>query len=233
MKQPWALSLCIIALLFTPLATTATPTGIVNVSREFHHFKKHFQHNPQLLRLALNAYNCGVSRHQPTKPYLLTIVDYQRPSYEKRLWVLDLKQHHLIYHTYVAHGVGSGRVLAHHFSNRVNSFDSSLGLFKTGDHYKGSWGYSMRLYGLEPGINNNAYKRDIVMHGGRYANAQSVAKHGMLGMSHGCLVVPPHLDKPIIDKVKNGSLIFAYYPDHRWLQHSRYLHCGTQTTSVA
>ncbi len=215
-----------LVLLF-PLSAEAESNGLVNINQEYRDFKNYFPSDPQVLKDALEAYDCGIAAGYSGRPYILTIVDYQLPSSDKRLWVLDLGTHHLLYHTYVAHGAGSGKVDATYFSNTPHSDASSIGLYETGVGYFGDWGYSMRLYGLERGYNNNAYRRAIVMHGGRYVSTQSVAEYGMIGMSDGCLAVPVTLDRSIIDTLKDGTLIFAYYPKSYWLATSRFLHCST------
>lgn len=203
--------------------------GLVSIDDEYRAFKNYFEFDPKVLKLALKAYDCGVAAGRSNKQGLLTIVDYQLPSNQKRLWVLNLYRHRLVYNTYVAHGAGSGKVDATFFSNTVNSLSSSIGLYETGSNYSGQWGYAMRLYGLEPGFNSNAFKRKIVMHGGKYVSQNSVNRYGMIGMSHGCIVVPQPLDHKLINTIKNGSLIFTYYPSYAWLYKSKYLHCPILT----
>jgi len=203
----------------------AESNGLVNIHKEYRSFKGYFKYDPKVLYLALEAYDCGVASGHDHNAGLLTIVDYSLPSTRKRLWVLDLNRHKLLYHSYVAHGVGSGDMDATSFSNIPNSFKSSLGLYETGRNYFGEWGYAMRLHGLDKGLNNNAYKRDIVMHGGKYVSQREIQEYGMIGMSHGCFVVPVTLDHRIINRLKGGSLVFAYYPNQRWLKDSKYLHC--------
>ncbi len=105
-----------------------------------------------------------------------------------------------------------------------NGLMSSLGLFLTEDTYFGRDGYSLRLKGLERGINDNAKSRYIVMHGSPYVNEQVAAKMGRIGLSFGCPAVEPQLAKPIINTIKGGNLIFAFYPDRQWLKHSYFLH---------
>lgn len=216
----------LVVTLLSPFITYAGSTDIVNIHQEFNAFKQYFPFNPALLKLALEAYNCAVVSGHCVQREILTIVDYQLPSYDKRLWVLNLRTHRLLYHTYVAHGAGSGIVTPTHFSNIMNSLDSSIGLYETGISYMGDYGYAMRLYGLDRGYNNNAYKRAIVFHGGDFVSDKSIEEHGMIGMTHGCFAVPSTLDYKIINTLKNGSLIFAYYPNPGWLSHSEFLHCS-------
>ncbi len=217
--------LLLILLIMFPITGLAESNGLVNIKDSYHAFEKYFRFNPRMLKLALESYDCGVYYGHDGNPGILTIVDYQLPSYRKRLWVLDLNNQKILYHTWVAHGAGSGKIDATTFSNRVNSYDSSIGLYETGISYFGEWGYAMRVHGLERGFNNNAFVRDIVMHGGRYVSKKSIEEYGMIGMSHGCFAVPVTLDQDVINTLKGGSLIFAYYPSARWLHHSAYLHC--------
>jgi len=203
----------------------AKSNGLVDIHQEYNIFKHYFRFNPHVLELALESYDCGLYYGHTGNPGILTIVDYQLPSYDKRLWTLDLKKHKVLYHTWVAHGAGSGTVNATTFSNRLNSFDSSIGLYETGLSYSGEWGYSMHLRGLEHGFNSNALRRSIIMHPGNYVSKKCIKKHGMIGMSHGCFAVPVSLNRDIIDTLKDGSLLFVYYPSQNWLHHSAFLHC--------
>lgn len=213
-------------LLSLPVSAQADTNSTVDINQEFNAFKKDFQSDPQVLTDALEAYDCGIASGDVAHPDILTVVDYSLPSFEKRLWVLDLADHQVLYYTYVAHGAGSGKVDATRFSNDPQSDESSIGLYETGNSYFGDWGYSMRLYGLEEFYNSNAFRRAIVMHGGKYVSNQSIMEYGMIGMSDGCLAVPINIDRSIIDTIKNGSLIFAYYPSSYWLATSRFLHCS-------
>lgn len=179
--------------------------------------------NPQVLKLALNAYNCAVLKGMSPKQ-LLTIIDYSQPSARQRLWVFDVANNKMLFNTFVAHGQGSGDVNAKRFSNNAQTHASSIGLFQTANIYQGRAGYSMRLNGLEPGFNDKALSRAIVMHGASYVN-QTLAQSGRIGRSWGCPAVPQALAKPIINTISNGSLVFAYYPDSHWLKKSQYLNC--------
>ncbi|MDO6705565.1 murein L,D-transpeptidase catalytic domain family protein [Photobacterium sp. 1_MG-2023] len=146
---------------------------------------------------------------QGRKKQLLTIIDYSKPSTEKRFFVVDLKTNRLLFHTYVTHGVNSGGVTAKHFSNIVNSRQTSLGTFLTDTTYYGGNGYSLRLDGLTKGMNDNARRRYIVVHGAPYATEDFIRRHGYLGRSWGCPALPKHLSKKIIDTIKGGSVIYA------------------------
>lgn len=176
----------------------------------------------RVLSMALNADRCGRARGK-AKKNVLTVIDYSLPSTEKRLWVFDLATRELVFHELVAHGVGTGANMAEEFSNRHGSRQSSLGLFSTGKTYTGRNGYSLKLHGLEKGINHQALARTIVIHGAWYVSAAHAKKHGRLGRSWGCPALDPKVSRPVIDFIKGGSLLFVYYPDDDWLGSSRYL----------
>lgn len=174
--------------------------------------------------MALSAASCAVQSGAVQAPTTLTIIDYSRPSTEKRLWVFDLRSRALLYEELVAHGQGSGENLPTKFSNEPETHRSSIGLFKTDDTYVGKNGYSLRLDGLDAGFNDRARERAIVMHGAPYVSADFAKKQGRLGRSWGCPAVSAAVAREIIDHVKGSGLVFAYYPDSSWLQQSKYLH---------
>ncbi len=176
----------------------------------------------RVLGMALNADRCARARGQ-AKKNILTVIDYSLPSTEKRLWVFDLDNRSLSYYELVAHGMNTGANLATEFSNRHGSRQSSLGLFSTGKTYTGRNGYSLKLHGLERGINHEALARTIVIHGAWYVSDAHAKKHGRLGRSWGCPALETKVARPLIDAIKGGSLLFVYYPDQDWLEASRYL----------
>jgi len=147
-------------------------------------------------------------RHK-RKP-ILTIIDYSKPSTQRRLFVIDMKRHKLLYHTWVSHGRNSGELAAKHFSNQLNSRQSSLGVYRTAETYLGKHGYSLRLDGLSPGKNSNARKRAIVVHGAAYASPTHLRKYDKLGRSWGCPALPKEQARAIIDTIKGGSVIYAH-----------------------
>nr|WP_237485502.1 murein L,D-transpeptidase catalytic domain family protein [Vibrio hippocampi] len=159
----------------------------------------------QLFEDAFNAYKTTSGKAKP----ILTIIDYSKPSTEKRFYVIDMKKGALIYNTYVAHGVNSGQKTATKFSNVVDSKKTSLGTFLTDSTYYGSKGYSLRLDGLSSGKNDNARKRYIVVHGADYADEEFLQKNGYLGRSWGCPALPQAQTREIIDTIKGGSVIYA------------------------
>lgn len=177
------------------------------------------------LSLALDARDCAIRSGAVSASQRLALIDYSRPSTERRLWVFDLMHARLLYTEFVAHGRGSGENFATAFSNRDGSHQSSLGLFVTADTYIGGNGYSLRMDGLEPGINDKARARAIVMHGARYVDPGLASQQGRLGRSYGCPALRPAVAREMIDTLKQGQLLFAYYPDRDWLAHSRFLGC--------
>jgi hypothetical protein len=154
---------------------------------------------------------------------LLTVIDYSRPSTERRLWVFDLERRRLLFEELVAHGKGTGENLAVRFSNDHRSLATSLGLFRTAETYTGANGYSLRLDGLEPGFNDRARERTIVMHGAPYVSEAFARRHGRLGRSWGCPALDRAVARRVIDTIRGGSLVFAYGPDPRWLQVSGFV----------
>ncbi|MBX3023943.1 murein L,D-transpeptidase catalytic domain family protein [bacterium] len=184
----------------------------------------------EVLDLALRAYSCGRARGELTQP-LLTVIDFSLPSTSKRLWVIDLDRRRVLFNEFVAHGANSGDTYATAFSNRVGSRQSSLGLFRADEPYYGRHGLSLRLSGLEPGFNDKARERAIVMHGAPYVSAATVSTFGSLGRSWGCPALPQEVNARVIDRIQGGSAVFAYYPDRAWLQSSRFLNCDTTVAS--
>jgi len=179
--------------------------------------------SPDVLELALSAATCAERAGAVVAPSTLTIIDYSRPSTEKRLWVVDLPRKTLLYEELVSHGQGTGGNLAERFSNTPNSHQTSLGLFVTAEPYVGQNGYSLRLDGLERGVNDRARERAIVMHGAPYVNEDIISSMGRLGRSWSCPAVRPAIARQLIDTVKGGGLVFAYANNAEWLASSAYL----------
>jgi hypothetical protein len=182
--------------------------------------------NREAIEFALGAMRCAQKSGLGVDASRLAFIDYSRPSTEPRLWVFDLNSNRLLYEEVVAHGRGSGENLAKVFSNVSGSHTSSLGLFLTRETYQGRNGYSMRMDGLEPGINDAAMERAIVMHGAPYVDPQAAAKQGRLGRSFGCPAVRAAVARGMIDVLKDGQFVFAYYPDADWLSRSRWKCAG-------
>ena len=187
----------------------------------------------KVFALALGAAACAVKSRAIDNPSTLTIIDYSQPSTERRLWVFDLQTQALLYEELVAHGKESGDNMATRFSNELNSHQSSLGLFLTGDTYVGRNGYSLRLRGLDEGFNDRARERAIVMHGAPYVNDDIGRTMGRLGRSWGCPALREGVARAVIDRVKGTGILFAYYPDSEWLKSSKYLNdCQTAAHST-
>ena len=182
------------------------------------------QLNPQALKSALNAMQCAVGSGARQARHL-AVIDYSQPSTERRLWIFDLRTKKLVLRDLVAHGQKSGENFATQFSNRLGSYQSSLGLFRTQESYEGSHGYSLRMDGLEPGFNDRARDRDIVIHAADYVNPLWSQRQGRIGRSQGCPAVRPQVARQVIDKLKDGQFMFSWYPDQRWLKTSPYLNC--------
>ena len=186
---------------------------------------------PQVpLRHAIAALSCALARGL-FEDSTLTLIDYSRPSSVRRLWVIDAVTGRILFHEFVAHGRGSGEVRASHFSNVEGSRQSSLGLFRTAETYQGRHGYSLRLDGLEPGVNDRARERAIVMHGADYVTPRVAAQFGRVGRSWGCPAVDSAVNRELIDAIRGGTAVFAYYPDSIWLTQSTYQTCETRAAS--
>tara|TARA_B100000965_G_scaffold334323_1_gene299572 strand:+ start:69 stop:776 length:708 start_codon:yes stop_codon:yes gene_type:complete len=158
----------------------------------------------------------------PSENHIFSIVDFRLPSTQKRLWIIDLESKVILFNTYVAHGENSGKEYALNFSNIENSHQSSLGYYLTEETYIGKNGLSLKLKGLEYGINHNARKRHIVFHGADYATKTYIDQNGILGNSEGCPAVPMELHQSIINLTKNGSCLFIYFPDNNYFENSQY-----------
>jgi hypothetical protein len=179
--------------------------------------------DPAVFDLALGAASCAVRAGDVPNLTTLTVIDYSKPSSVPRLWVYDLRARTRLFEELVAHGQGSGDNFATRFSNDEDTHESSLGLFVTKDAYVGKNGYSLRLDGLDAGFNDHALARAIVMHGAPYVSDSAIKAQGRLGRSWGCPALREGIAQAVIDRVKGGSLVFAYYPDPAWLRASKFL----------
>jgi hypothetical protein len=154
---------------------------------------------------------------------LITVIDYGKSSNEKRLWVIDLGQNKVIFHELVAHGKNSGNEFATQFSNTPHTHMSSLGFFVTDHTYYGKHGFSLRIDGIEPGINDKARQRAIVVHGADYVSTGFIAKYGRLGRSQGCPALSGQSTQPIIEAIANKSCIYIHGPSENYALHSTVL----------
>jgi len=177
----------------------------------------------EIFNMAFNGFSKINKKEILSTDSIITIIDYSKPSNEKRLFVIDLKSAKLIHQSVVAHGRNTGEKYARIFSNKLNSHMSSIGFYITKKTYMGENGYSLRLDGLERGFNDNAMKRSLVIHGADYADESVINSKGYLGRSYGCPALPREISKQVIEKIKDGNIIFAYYPDENYLKQSSIL----------
>jgi hypothetical protein len=165
----------------------------------------------EALHAAVSAWESLESRGEPIRPFL-TVIDYSLPSTARRMWVFDLASHKLLFNELVAHGRNSGENMAESFSNEDGSLMTSLGAFVTGASYIGKNGYSLRLRGIDPDINDRAESRTIVIHGAPYVSDEFAHKVGRLGRSWGCPAVRPEIARQLIDQLKDQTLLYAWHP---------------------
>ena len=170
---------------------------------------------------ALAAHKAATSAGRTTS-LKLTIIDYSKPATEKRLWVVDVISRAILQTEYVAHGEGSGDLVPTRFSNRDGTHQSSLGTFITGSTFTGIRGHSLRLHGLEPGINDNAYARGIVIHG-TPGVSEAKARQGKMGRTEGCPAVSSEAAPRLIALIAHGTVVFAWFPETSFLQASAFL----------
>ncbi len=218
------LTLISIAVLTSNLTsgTAISAKPAFNINTEVQHLgQKAPQLNKRVLKLALTAYQKAAAKGSVKKP-VLTVIDYSLPSSKQRMWIFDVNREKLLYNTYVAHGQNSGMTTPNHFSNQPSSKATSLGTYLTRDTYMGSKGYALNLQGLEKGFNDNAYNRRVVIHGAWYVEPDFIKKAGRAGRSWGCPSIAKTLAKPVINTIKGGSIVFAYYPDRNYLSHTKY-----------
>ncbi len=186
----------------------------------------------KVLRHAVSAMHCAVS-HGADPAARLAVIDFSLPSSERRMWIFDLERREVLLTDYVAHGNKSGDNHASAFSNVIGSHQSSLGLFRAAESYQGKHGYSLRMDGLEPGVNDRARERAIVIHGADYVDPTWIPKQGRIGRSQGCPAVRPEIARMVVDTLKGGQFVFAWYPDRQWLQSSAYLNCDPSRVAAA
>jgi len=170
-----------------------------------------------VFRMAMTGY----SKIAPKNDSLISIIDFSRPSTDKRFYLIDLANKTLLFNTFTSHGVNTGEDQAIAFSNKNGSRQSSLGFYLTAETYEGKHGKSLKLDGLERGFNNRARKRYIVIHSADYVSESFIKEHGRLGRSWGCPALPPDLTQDIIKRIKDGSVLFIYSHDDNYLENSK------------
>jgi hypothetical protein len=207
-----------------PVKTDSSATATISVLEEKEETDVYSQMDLQkrglsreAFDLALKGYNNMSKKRLLHNKNIITVIDFSKPSDQKRLFVIDLKKNKLVMQSLVAHGRNSGLEYATSFSNETDSHKSSLGFYVTMGTYNGDHGYALKLKGCEKGFNNNAYNRAIVVHGSEYVTDDFLKSNGFLGRSFGCPALPEKLTKKIIDVIKNGSCFFIYYPAKKYL----------------
>lgn len=154
----------------------------------------------------------------------LAVVDFSKPSTERRFYLIDLIDTSIVCTDYVCHGKHSGENFTTSFSNEVESNKSSLGFYMLSETYIGQHGLSIRMDGMDNGYNDNARRRAIVMHTADYADSKVFNELGRLGRSLGCPALPASTFTKIATQITNNALIFHYYPDNNYLNNSVWLH---------
>ncbi len=172
---------------------------------------------------AMQAVLVAAEKNRMEHNQIVTLIDYSLPANQKRLWVFDLSTQQVLFHTYVSHGINSGALHTTRFSNRYNSKSSSMGVYRTQKTYRGREGLTLKLQGLDPGFNDNAENRAIVMHGGWYMDEAFIHKYGRSGRSWGCPALPLTVSSDLINTIKDNALLIIYYPDKKWFSHSKFL----------
>ena len=168
----------------------------------------------QAFEFAKQGFNILMEEGKLLNDSIISIIDFSQPSNKKRLFVLDLKNYKVLFNTLVAHGRNTGREWASYFSNQGSSYMSSPGFYITRETYEGKNGYSLKLEGMERGINDNAYSRGIVVHGAEYVSQDLANAQGYIGRSQGCPAVPIQASRPIINTIKEGTCLFIYHPSY-------------------
>lgn len=211
-----------IILFFVPLNNICNPSEIsdpaIDVQQLWKDCKLEGIVSSEIFNMAIVGYN-QIDKLKSKK--IITIIDFTKSSTEERFFVIDLERKILLFNCLVAHGKNSGENYAGSFSNESGSSESCLGFFITAETYNGKNGYSLCIDGIETGINDNARKRSIVIHGADYVSKEFIKKYSRLGRSWGCPALPADLSKEIIDCIANGSCIFIYCNNKEYLKNSK------------
>lgn len=157
------------------------------------------------------AYQSVEAHGLETNRGTLAIADMSQPSTAKRFVLVDLRSHELILRTWVAHGAGSGGLMAKRFSNRDGSHATSLGLYRVGSRIASpKHGAALLLEGLDKGVNDRARRREVIVHGADYVSKRYIAQTGRLGRSWGCPAVPRAEMKRVISALEGDGLLYVY-----------------------
>jgi len=205
-------------------ATLASNEAVSGAEMLYNNIKSHSVTMPayECFSKALKGFN-KLKAQGKIKKDLLTVIDFSLSSTAKRLWIIDMATQTVVYNTLVAHGRNSGDEFATTFSNAASSNCSSLGFYATGELYMGKHGESMRLDGLEQGINSNARDRAVVMHAADYVNEDFAKQHHRIGRSQGCPALPNEVNKEVIKLIQGRSCLFIYHPSQSYATASRLL----------
>ena len=192
------------------VTTSSFDSGVESIYNNLNH-KEFDLPNLESFKEALKGYYSLKERGLIQKD-ILTLVDFSLSSNVKRLWVIDLSSNTILYNSLVAHGRETGEEYANSFSNTNSSYKSSLGFYSTGEVYTGKHGMSLKLDGLEKGVNDNARERGVVMHSANYVSNSFIKSNKRLGRSLGCPAIPAELLTGIVNTIKNKSCLFIYHP---------------------
>jgi hypothetical protein len=177
----------------------------------------------QAFEYACKGYQRLWKKRVIAKDAYLVICDFSQSSNNKRLYLIDMINNEVVLNTYVAHGRKSGGEYATRFSNKLQSLQSSLGFYVTEKTYYGEHGLSLRMKGLEPGYNDKAYRRRVVVHGADYIGNSWLQRNNYMGRSYGCPAIPKNESNFLINTIKNGSCLFIYHPSKNYLKGSKLL----------
>ena len=159
----------------------------------------------EIARRELQKAGDAIWRHD-----IVGIADFGLRSSEQRFHFVNLEQGS-VRSFYVAHGAGSDPEhdgWLNNFSNVEGSNATSQGAYVTWEWYKGKYGTSIRLGGLDR-TNSNALPRAIVMHPAEYARRSHVEKWGRLGRSNGCFAMDPDDFNEALWHLSGGRLLYA------------------------
>ena len=213
---------------FKALFNFSAPADSISISSEIEFIYDSLQLGKRGLKkdafkYAYTGYKKLVDEGEISKEGIITICDLSQSSRRKRLYVIDLNEYKLLLNTYVAHGKNSGAEYAKKFSNKPQSLQTSLGFYITKTTYWGGHGLALTLSGLEPGFNDKAEGRKIVVHGSQYIGDNYRRWGKYMGRSFGCPAVPMKQSKLLINTIKNGSCLFIYHPTKNYLTTSKIL----------
>lgn len=136
----------------------------------------------------------------------IAIVDFKPRSDAYRFFLIDMTTG-LVERYHTTHGINSDKNKngwAESFGNVVNSGKSSLGFVRTAEVYTGKFKRSLRLDGLST-TNSNIRKRAVVFHGWDKVHEENVIQ----GLSWGCITIDWNFKDAILDKIKEGGLMYV------------------------